>query len=94
MHPSPYDGKTYAYVGYVIGTVIRSVEFDSGQSDVTDTVTVATNTADQKSNCTWTTRMWNSFPSISMEQPTLVPSSLERPYTYPFRWWSASSARF
>ena len=47
MNPSPFDGKTYAYVGDVQGTVIRSVEFDCSQLELTDTVTVAADTTYQ-----------------------------------------------
>jgi len=47
MRPSPYDGKTYAYVGDVLGTVIRSVDFDSEQLNTIDTVTVTTDTTYQ-----------------------------------------------
>ena len=44
---SLYDGKVYAYVGDVNGTVIRAVEFDENNLDTTDTVIVANDTTFQ-----------------------------------------------
>ena len=47
MQATASDGKTFAYVGDVLGTAIQSVEFNAGQLDMTDTVIVANDTTYQ-----------------------------------------------